>query len=160
MCPLFDSPTHERRRTRVRISDQRRVPPDTRWWAVCRGHCLIRPWRRNQTHDATIPVWARPGLSVSAKDRTEVNQVDSESMGGKQWFNRVGAPIYIRFIPCGITHAVKGNLGNTIYTVHSTNLHTTPPGRQVEPPPSHPQHMGLHTTWGATGACIVQLGGR
>jgi hypothetical protein len=36
--------------------------------------------------------------------------------------------------------------------VHSTNLHTTPPGRQVEPPPSHPQHMGLHTTWGAT-AC-------
>ena len=45
----------------------------------------------------SVPVWARPRLSVSASDRTDqVNQVDcTESMGGKQWFIRIGATTHI-----------------------------------------------------------------
>jgi hypothetical protein len=51
-------------------------------------HCL----KSDTPGDVTrrVPVWTWPGLSVSAKDQTEVDQVDSECMGDKQWSNRVG----------------------------------------------------------------------
>jgi hypothetical protein len=67
--------------------------------------------------DATrrVPVWARPGLSVSAKNRTEVNQVDPECMGDKQWSNRVGATTHmtcskVRKCPMNTVHESTGHI--------------------------------------------------
>ena len=74
--------------TKRLVRTQGRVPHNLGW-----AGCPDARARRHTTHlstalsdtpgDATrrVPVWARPGLSVSAKDRTEVNQVDSECMG-------------------------------------------------------------------------------
>jgi hypothetical protein len=61
----------------------------------------------------SVPVWTRPRLSVSASDRTEVNQIDSESMGGKQWFNHVGATTHmtcskVRKCPNNTVHESTG----------------------------------------------------
>jgi hypothetical protein len=64
----------------------------------------------------SVPVWARPRLSVSASDRTDqVNQVDcTESMGGKQWFIRIGATTHItcfkvRKCPINTVHESTGH---------------------------------------------------